>query len=67
MMQEMIYNIEVLKSKFCDQNNIYILIRGNTIIIEHQVKEVVFKNCASFIKCIPKFDGVTIDDAKDLD
>ena len=31
----------------------------------HQVTELAFRNCASFIKCIPKFDGATIDDAKD--
>ena len=42
----------------------YILIRGNTTIMGHQVTELAFRNCASFIKCIPKFDGATIDDAK---
>ena len=28
---------------------------------------MAFKNCVSFINCITKIDGITIDDAEDLD
>ena len=28
---------------------------------------MAFKNCVSFINCITKIDGTTIDDAEDLD
>ena len=30
-------------------------------------KQVLFKNCASFTKCVTKIDGTTIDNAQDLD
>ena len=28
---------------------------------------VAFKNCATFVKCIPKIDGTTLDNAEDWD
>ena len=52
---ETIYNIEVLKSNFCDIN-----------VIRHQLTQVALKNCVPFTKCITKVDGTTIDDAEDL-
>ena len=64
---EIIYNIKVLKSNFCDYNDAYILVRGNITIIGHQATQVAFKNCAPFIKCITKIDGTTIHNANDLD
>ena len=57
---EIIYNTEILKSNHCDYNDAYILVRDDVII----ATEVAFKNCASFIKCITKIDGTTIDDAE---
>ena len=60
-MNETIYNTEVLKSNLCNYNDVYILIIG------HNVIQVAFKNCASLNKCITKIDGITIDDAEDLD
>ena len=37
------------------------------MIVRNIAARVAFKNCASFIKCIIKIDGTTIDDAKNLD
>ena len=60
---EIIYNIEVLKSNLCDYNDDYILVRGNITIAGHNLAtEVAFKNCAPFTKCITKIDGTIIDD-----
>ena len=64
---EIIYNTEVSKSSLCDYNDAYILVRCDITIVGDNGTEVVFKNCAPFIKCITKNDGTTIDDAKDLD
>ena len=43
-----------------------ILVRGDITIIGHQIRQVEFKICAPFTKCITKIDGTTIDDAEDL-
>ena len=61
---EIVYNTEVLKSNLCDYNDVYILLRGNITIIGHQatksiIGQVAFRDCASFTKCIIKFDGTT--------
>ena len=64
---EILYSTKVLKSNLCDYNNAQILVRGNITITGHQVPQVAFKNCATFIKCMKKFDGTTIDDPEDLD
>ena len=61
---EIIYQVECLKSQFCDYNGTNISVRGHITIIGHQVTRVAFKSCASFIKYIRKTDGTTIDDAK---
>ena len=68
---EIVYNTEVLKSNLCDYNDVYILLRGNITIIGHQatksiIGQVAFRDCASFTKCIIKFDGTTTDDAENL-
>ena len=49
---EIIYHTEILKSSICDYNNAYILVRGNTTIMGHQVTLVARKNCSPFTKCI---------------
>ena len=64
---EIIYSTEVLKSDHCDYNDAYILGKENITIIWHNVTQVEFKNCASFIKCITIIDGTTIDNAENLD
>ena len=58
---------EVLKPNICDYNDAYVLVRGNNIIIGHQVTQAAFKNCAPFTKYITKIDGGIIDDGEDLD
>ena len=62
---EIIYNTEVLKSNLCDYNNAYILVTDD-IIIGHQERQVAFKNCTPFTKCIAKIDETTIDDVENL-
>ena len=49
---DIIYNTEVWKSSLGDYNDAYILVRGDTAIIGHQVTQVVFKYCAPFTKGI---------------
>ena len=61
------YNTEVLKSNLCDHNDIYILLRGDITVDASDETEVIFKNCAPFTKCITIIDGITIDDAEDVD
>ena len=64
---KLIYNREVLKSNLCDFNDSYILVRGDITVTTSPTTQVSFKNCAPFTRCITKVDGITIDDAKDLD
>ena len=65
--KEIIYNAEVLKSNLCNYNNAYILVKEYITIAGNIAALVAFKSCASFIKCITKIDGTTIDNAEDLD
>ena len=46
---EVMYRTEVLKSNPCDCSNAYILVRGDIIVIGHNVTQVAFKNYATFI------------------
>ena len=46
---EMTYSTEVLKSNPCDCSNAYILVRGDIIVIGHNVTQVALKNYATFI------------------
>ena len=64
---EVIYNTEVLKSNFCDYNDVYILVKRDITITAAPATQVSFKNCVPFTKCITKIDGTTIDDAEDFD
>ena len=66
VVNEIIYNTEVLKSNFCDNNDAYISVRGDITVIGHRVTQVALKNCAPFAKCITT-EGTAIDDAEDLD
>ena len=61
----------MLRSDLCDYSDACIVVKG-TITITNQnnakkKKAVAFKNIAPSINCIPKFDGVKIDNAEDLD
>ena len=64
---EIIYNTEILKPNLCDYNNAYILVRSDTTVIVTPAKQVSFKTCAPYSKCITKINGATIGDAEDLD
>ena len=62
---EIIYNIEVLKSNLCDYNDAYILVRIDIVTTaNNNPTPVAFKNCAPFTKCITKFHDTTIDDVE---
>ena len=43
------------------------LVRGDITVTAASETQVAFKNCAPFTKCITKSDGITIDDAEELD
>ena len=61
------YNTEILKSNLCDYSDAYILAKGDITIAAAPAKQVGFKNCSPFTKCITKIDGTTLGDAEDLD
>ena len=64
---EITYYTEVLKSNLCDYSDAYILVSGDITIIGDNELGVAFKNCAPFTICITDIDGMTIDDAENLD
>ena len=64
---EINYNREILKSNLCDYNDAYILVIGDITVTAAPATQVGFNNCEPFTKCITKIDGITIDDAEDLD
>ena len=43
------------------------LVRGDITVTAASETQIAFKNCAPFTKCITKSDGITIDDAEELD
>ena len=59
--KEIIYNREVLKSSLCDFNYGYILVRGDVTVTAAPATQALFKNCATFTKCIAKTDKTTKD------
>ena len=64
---EIIYNIDVLKSNLCRFNDAYIVVTGNITIVNDNRTQVAFKNCVQFTRCIAKIDRTRLDDAEDLD
>ena len=54
------------KINLCDYNDAYILLSGNITVVAAPIRQVAFKTCAPFTKCIPKTDKTTIDDAEGL-
>ena len=60
-----------MRSDLYDYSDAYIVVKGNISVTEQdgakRNKSIPFKNDAPFIKCIPKINGVEIDNAKDLD
>ena len=70
----------MLKSGLCDYCDAYTLVSGRITIIgfgeeadditkgtDERDKEVVFKNCAPFTKCISKINNTQVDDAQKTD
>ena len=61
----------MMRSDLCDYSDAYIVVKRNISVTEQdgakRNKSVAFKNDAPFINCIPKINGVEIDNAKDLD
>ena len=66
----------MLRSSLCDYSDAYILVKGNITVNNTAVKDaaanntnkkVIFKNCASFAKCISKINNSQIDNAEYID
>ena len=68
----------MLRSNLCDYADAYILVKGTITITgaedaafakqaDERDKGVIFKNCASFTKCISGINGTDIDNAQDID
>ena len=55
----------MLRSDWCDFNDVYIVVKGTITVANPDVakrnKEVAFKNNAPFLNCISKINGVKID------
>ena len=64
---EIIYKTEVLISNLCNYKDPYISIRCDITVTAAPVTQVLSKDCAPFTKCITKTEGITIDNAEDLD
>ena len=66
----------MIRSSLCDYNDVYVRDK-RTITIPNMAatgavtnntnKEVIFKNCTSFSKCIGKINNTQVDDVHDID
>ena len=72
------FKTKMLRSSLCDYADAYILVKGTIAIIgegdtdvakqlDERNKDVAFKNCAPFTKCISRINGTEIDNAQDID
>ena len=72
------FKTTMLRSNLCDYADAYILVNGRITITgagadaaarqaDERDKDVTFKNCALFIKCISRINNTEIDNAKDID
>ena len=68
----------MLRSNLCDYADSYILVKGTITITgagddaaarwaDERNKDVTFKNCAPFTKCIGRINNTDIDNAHDID
>ena len=68
----------MLRSNQCDYADSYILVKGTITITgegdnaaaelaDERDKDVTFKNCAPFTKCIGRINNVDIDNGHDID
>ena len=67
----------MLRSNLCDYADVYIIVKGTITItgarnddaakqLDEANKGLIFKNCASFIKCISRINNTDIDKAQDI-
>ena len=72
------FKTTMLRSSLCDYADAYILVKGTITITgagddaaarraDERNKGLIFKNCASFTKCISKISNTEIDNAQDID
>ena len=69
------FKTTILKSDLCDYADAYIFVKGTITITGHgdddaerqADKGVIFKNCASFTKCVSRINNTDIDNAQDID
>ena len=71
------FKTTMLRSNLCDYADSYILVKGTIRITgaaddaatqaDERDKEVTFKNCAPFTKCISRINNTDIDNAHDID
>ena len=64
----------MLRSSLCEYSDAYILVKGaiaageQTVTTPNNVnKNVIFKNCATFVNCISRINNVQVDDSHDID
>ena len=69
------FKTAMLKSRLCDYNDAYILVKGTITIINTAAanadaynanKNVIFKICAPVINCISKINNTQVDNAKNI-
>ena len=72
------FKTTMLRSNLCDYADVYIIVKGTITItgarnddaakqLDEANKGLIFKNCASFIKCISRINNTDIDKAQDID
>ena len=71
------FKTTMFKSSLCDYSDAYILVKGKITITgagadaaarkaDERDKDVAFKNCALFSKCISEINNTKVDNAKDI-
>ena len=72
------FKTTMLKSDLCDYADAYIFVKGRITItgagddaaerqLDERNKNIIFKNCAPFTKCISRINDTDIDNAQDID
>ena len=60
--------LSITKKYYYNYKDAYILVRSDiTIIRRNLATQIAFKKCATFVMCVTKIDGTTINDAEELD
>ena len=72
------FKTTIRRSNLCDYADAYILVKGTITItsagdddvakrLDERDKDVIFKDCAPFTKCISRINNTDIDNAQDID